>query len=155
MLVPADRPEAGAIRASSDGRNRGARRAAAPSPIAEVAWLDADDGYYRSRDSPRPLPVLRVVSRDDDGTWLYLDPRTGSIVQVLRRPDRVNRWLYHGLHSLDAPWLWRRRPLWDVTVIFLSLGGLALAMTSAAPGWRRLRRALTRRAQTRQPRMLE
>ena len=113
-------------------------RAAAPAPIADLAWLDGDDGYYRSRDAPRPLPVLRIRSGDDDGTWIYLDPRTGSIVQVLRRPDRVNRWLYHGLHSLDAAWLWHRRPLWDVTVIGLSLGGLALALSSATPGWRRV-----------------
>ena len=82
--------------------------------------------------------MLRIRSGDGDGTWVYLDPRTGSIVQVLRRPDRVNRWLYHGLHSLDAAWLWHRRPLWDVTVIGLSLGGLALALTSATPGWRRV-----------------
>ena len=80
----------------------------------------------------------RIRSGDRDGTWVYLDPRTGSIVQVLRRPDRVNRWLYHGLHSLDMAWLWHRRPLWDVTVIGLSLGGLSLALSSATPGWRRV-----------------
>ena len=138
VLVAADRPGGPAIERFPSAEIEALGRAAAPAPIADVAWLDGDDGYYRSRDAPRPLPVLRIRSGDRDGTWVYLDPRTGSIVQVLRRPERVNRWLYHGLHSLDAAWLWHRRPLWDVTVIGLSLGGLALALTSATPGWRRV-----------------
>jgi hypothetical protein len=138
VLVAADRPGGPAIERFPSAEIEALGRAAAPAPIADVVWLDGDDGYYRSRDAPRPLPVLRIRSGDRDGTWVYLDPRTGSIVQVLRRPDRVNRWLYHGLHSLDAAWLWHRRPLWDVTVIGLSLGGLALALTSATPGWRRV-----------------
>jgi hypothetical protein len=52
---------------------------------------------------------------------------------------RLNRWLYHGLHSLDFPLLYPRRPLWDALVIALSAGGLALAATTLLPGWRRLR----------------
>jgi hypothetical protein len=52
----------------------------------------------------------------------------------------VNRWLYHGLHSLDFPFLYHRRPLWDVVVILLSLGGIASVATSLTPAWRRLRR---------------
>ena len=33
------------------------------------------------------------------------------------RFDEANRWLYHGLHSLDFPFLYARRPLWDVVMI--------------------------------------
>jgi hypothetical protein len=154
VLVAADRPADGAFERFAAGEIEALGRAAAPSPTAEVGWLDADDGYYRSSDSPRPLPVLRVTSKDD-GTWLYLDPRSGSIVQVLRRPDRVDRWLYHGLHSLDPIWLRTRRPLWDAVVIVLSVGGLALAATSAVPGWRRLRRAVRPRPGSPTARVLE
>jgi hypothetical protein len=96
-----------------------------------------------------------VRSADVDATWLYLDPRTGAITRVLRRPDRVNRWLYHGLHGLDPIWLRTRRPLWDAVVIACSVGGLALAATSAAPGWRRLRRALAPRSRSATHPMLE
>jgi hypothetical protein len=53
--------------------------------------------------------------------------------------DRLNRWLYHGLHSLDPAWLRDRRPLWDVVVIALSLGGTAGVATSLVPAWRRVR----------------
>ena len=73
-------------------------------------------------------------------TWLYIDPRRGAILRKEERLSRVNRWLYHGLHSLDFPWLYDRRPLWDVLVIILSLGGIASAVTAAVPAWRRLRR---------------
>jgi hypothetical protein len=54
----------------------------------------------------------------------------------------VNRWLYHGFHSLDFPFLYARRPLWDVVMIVLSLGGLASAVTSIVPAWRRIRNLL-------------
>ena len=50
----------------------------------------------------------------------------------------LNRWLCHGLHSLDFPFLYYRRPLWDVVVILLSLGGTAVSVTSIAQAWRRL-----------------
>jgi hypothetical protein len=60
-------------------------------------------------------------------------------VRKEERLSRVNRWLYHGFHSLDFPFLYWRRPLWDVAIVALSLGGLASAVTSLLPAWRRLR----------------
>jgi hypothetical protein len=84
--------------------------------------------------------VLRVRFRDASGTWLYLDPNRGVIVHKEEKSSRLNRWLYHGLHSLDFPFLYARRPLWDFVVIFLILGGMMSAVTAAVPAWRRLRR---------------
>ena len=100
-LVPASRPTDGALAQFPRHQIETLGRAAAPAPLADVVWLDDDDGYFTTRATPRSLPVLRVRSNDGDGTWLYLDPRTGGIALVLRRPDRANRWLYNGLHSLD------------------------------------------------------
>ena len=120
-----------------------AREAMPSVPIDDVALLDAYDSYYYGRgdaDGSRPLPVLRVRYADPVHTWLYIDPRRGAILRKEERLSRVNRWLYHGLHSLDFPWLYDRRPLWDVLVIILSLGGIASAVTAAVPAWRRLRR---------------
>ena len=77
---------------------------------------------------------------DPPRTWLYLDPARGAIVRKEERLSRVNRWLYHGFHSLDFPFLYWRRPLWDVVMIVLSVGGLTSALTSMLPAWRRLRR---------------
>jgi len=84
--------------------------------------------------------VLRVEYDDPERTWLYFDPQHGVIAMKQERLSRLNRWLYHGLHSLDFPFLYDRRPLWDVVVIVLSVGGIVLSVTSIVPAWRRLRR---------------
>ena len=46
------------------------------------------------------------------------------------------------LHSLDFPWLYNYRPLWDVVVITLMLGGTAICVTSLVLTWRVLARKL-------------
>lgn len=111
-------------------------------PVVDLTWLTAPDDYYYDRDSPRGLPVLRARYADAAATWMYLDPATGEVAMVVGRADRLNRWLYHGLHSLDPAWLRSRRPWWDVVVIVLSLGGIAAVVTILVPAWRRLRRAV-------------
>ena len=95
VVVAADRPAA-AFERFPAGEIEALGRAAAPSPIAEVAWLDGDDGYYRSSDSPRPLPVLRVVSNDDDATLGLPRPadridRAGAAPARSRQPLAVSR----------------------------------------------------------------
>jgi len=114
-------------------------RAAMPDvPIADAVWLDAYDAYYYSHDGMKPLPVLRIRYTDQRQTWLYLDPQGGVIASRLERATRWNRWLYNGFHSLDFPFLYYKRPLWDIVVIVLSIGGIAISVTSAMPAWRRL-----------------
>ena len=108
--------------------------------IADTAWLDDYDAYYYDRSRALSLPVLRVRYADPQQTWLYLDPRRGAIVRKEERLTRLNRWLYHGLHSLDFPFLYYHRPLWDIVVIALSLGGLVLSATTLVPAVHRLRR---------------
>ena len=54
--------------------------------------------------------------------------------------SRVNRWLYNGLHSLDFPILYRSRPAWDLVLIGLSIGGIALTVVSLTPAARRIAR---------------
>jgi len=104
----------------------------------DSAWLQEYDSYYYSHDNEKALPVLRIRYDDPKQTWLYLDPQHGVIASRLERASRWNRWLYHGFHSLDFPFLYYRRPLWDIVMIVLSLGGLAMSITSALPAWRRL-----------------
>jgi len=111
--------------------------------IAGISWLDDYDAYYYDRARRLSLPVLRVRYDDPQSTWLYFDPRHGAIARKEERLTRVNRWLYHGLHSLDFPFLYYRRPLWDVVVIVLSLGGIVLSATTLSASWRRLRRGIT------------
>ncbi len=54
----------------------------------------------------------------------------------------MSRWLYHGLHSLDFPWLYNYRPAWDIVVITFMVGGTALCVTSLMLAWRVLGRKL-------------
>ncbi len=116
-------------------------KAAMPGvPMTDAEWLGAYDAYYYSRKGTQPLPVLRIRYADARSTWLYLDPQRGIIAARFERASRWNRWLYHGFHSLDFPFLYYRRPLWDVVVILLSMGGVAISVTSAMPALKRLGR---------------
>ncbi len=121
-----------------------ARAAMPDTPIGEVTRLDRYDAYYYDRNNELPLPVWRIEYGDAVHTWLYVDAARGSAVRKEERLTRVNRWLYHGLHSLDFPVLYYRRPLWDIAVIVLSLGGLALTLTTLAPAWHRIARHIRR-----------
>ncbi|MSO51799.1 MAG: hypothetical protein EXQ51_05180 [Acidobacteria bacterium] len=84
--------------------------------------------------------MFRVKFDDPEATWLYADPRSGSLVAKEERLSRVERWLYQGLHSLDFPFLYYSRPAWDAVVIALSAGGFVISLTAVVLGWRRVRR---------------
>jgi hypothetical protein len=106
-------------------------------PIVDSAWLHEYDSYYYNQDGLRSLPVLRVQYADAEKTWLYLDPQHGTITKQDRH-SRLNRWLYRGFHDLDFPLFFYRRPLWDIIVIFFSVGGITLSATTLGPAWRRV-----------------
>ena len=65
----------------------------------------------------------------------YIDPKTARIVQSYNANSRWNRWLYHGLHSLDLPWLYKYRPAWDLAVLTLLIGGASLSVTALMLAW--------------------
>jgi hypothetical protein len=133
-------PERGTFAQFDTQAVEAAARAAMPeTPVEESTWLAGYDAYYYDRGGALALPVLRVKFADAHATWLYLDPSRGAVVRKEERLTRLNRWLYHGLHSFDFAALYQRRPLWDIVVIVLSLGGLGSAATSLVPAWRRLR----------------
>jgi hypothetical protein len=111
---------------------------------ADITVLDQYDRYYLDRRRERPLPVLLARLNDPDRTRYYIDPKTARVVGAYSSRTWMNRWLYHGLHSLDFPWLYNYRPLWDVVVITFMVGGTGLGVTSLILAWRVLGRKLTR-----------
>jgi hypothetical protein len=110
--------------------------AAQPGGLADARSIDRYDAYYLDRHRERPLPVILVRLSDGDRSRYYIDPKTARVVGSYSSRSWVERWLYHGLHSLDFPWLYDYRPLWDVVVITFMLGGTAIAVTSLILAWR-------------------
>ena len=140
-IVSVLEPERGVFRRFPDAAMSDVAHAALPGvAIADATWLDAYDAYYYDRDGHKPLPVLRVRYADPERTWLYLNPHHGTIAARNEAGSRWNRWLYQGLHSLDFPFMYYSRPLWDIVVIGLSVGGALVSATTIIPAVRRLRR---------------
>jgi hypothetical protein len=106
--------------------------------------LDQYDRYYLDRTRRRPLPVVLAEGTTGAHTRYYIDPKTARVVQTYDSSNWINRWLYNGLHSLNFPWLYNYRPLWDIVVITLMLGGTALCVTSLVLSWRVLGRKIAR-----------
>jgi hypothetical protein len=115
-------------------------------PIVDHELLTEYDSYYYSRGRLTPLPVLRVRFDDPMQTWVYIDPEMSQVVAQIHRSNRVERWLYNGLHSLDFSFWYDQRPLWDIGMIALCLGGLASSGIGLFMGIKRMRRAATRTA---------
>ncbi|MDA7417379.1 PepSY domain-containing protein [Xenophilus arseniciresistens] len=115
------------------------------APLARIEKLQAHDFHYYERaphtmtgGGERPLPVLRLVFEDPARSWVHLDPHTGTVLGRSDRGRRASRVLFALLHSWDWLPLLRLRPLWDVLLIGLSLGGAMLSLTGVVIGWRRL-----------------
>ena len=123
-----------------------------PHNIADTRWLEQYDRYYLDRHHRRPLPVVLVQLTDRDHTRFYIDPKSARLVGAYSARNWVTRWLYHGLHSLDFPWLYRYRPLWDLVVGAFMIGGTALCFTSLVLAWQVLGRTLRRRLAADEPR---
>jgi hypothetical protein len=118
------------------------RTAIGPSNIAELRVMEDYDAYYLDRHRQKPLPVIFLRRNDAGNTRYYIDPKTARVVGTYDSSRWVTRWLYHGLHSLDFPWLYKYRPLWDIVIISFMLGGSVLSFTSLVLAWRVLRRRM-------------
>lgn len=134
--------ELNALNGDSDAILAAVREAVQPASIAETRVVTEYEAYYLDRHGQHPLPALFVRLNDPRGSMFYIDPATARIVEAYDSASRWNRWLYHGLHSLDLPWLYAHRPAWDIAILTLLLGGGSLSITSLILAWRVLRRTL-------------
>ena len=53
----------------------------------------------------------------------------------------LERWLYNGLHSLDFGYLYKR-PLWDIVMLVLLVGGLTSSTIGLCLGFKRVVRVV-------------
>ncbi|MBI3569261.1 MAG: PepSY domain-containing protein [Gemmatimonadetes bacterium] len=122
---------------SAEEMMRAAARLLPDAHVVSARTIRAyDDYYYATAERRPPLPAVRVAFDDAQRSVFYLDASSASIVMKQVTRSRLERWLYTGLHDLDFRLLTSHRPLWDVVVILLSLGGLALSLTGVVTGWR-------------------
>ena len=153
MFVSIRHPENGVLASFGKDVMEQASREAMPNVgVIDSEWLtDYDDYYHQTTTSfelgrhkfAYALPVLRVRYSDENQTWLYFTPSLGQMVKF-DKLDRANRWAYYGLHVMDWPGLFNRRPLWDIVTIALLAGLAAMSITTLLPAVRRLKRHTVR-----------
>jgi hypothetical protein len=113
-------------------------------PIAESQVLSDYDSYYHPRESKPPLPVIRVKFADADSTWFYIDPHMSQVAGSFTRRQRLQRWIYHGFHSLDFNFWYYQGPVWQFTMIVLNAGGALLSIIGVVLSIKRLGRGFRR-----------
>jgi len=150
LFVMATRSDGASQRLDADGRPAPLAVAAVAAAVlatsgpavADVVRLDHEDAYYYSGyDGPAALPAYRVRLADGQATTVYIDARSGRVVQAVDRTARASRWLRTGLHDWDFAGL-RRRPVWDAVVLTLLVGVTAVCALGAWLGLRRLQHDL-------------
>jgi uncharacterized iron-regulated membrane protein len=110
--------------------------AAIGARVIKATEITEYDTYYVDKWNKRPLPVYKFDFDDESKTTLYIEPHTAQVMYKYIPITRWNRWLYHGMHSLDIPILLKYRPLWDVLVIILMIGGTAISITGVVLTWK-------------------
>jgi len=103
-------------------------------------FIYQEDNYYYSKHNDSKLPVLRIEYDDPDKTWYYINPSSGAVVLKNTHSRRINRWLYHGLHSLDFFNFQHHRPLWDILIVLLLAGGTGVSITGLIMALKRISR---------------
>ena len=79
---------------------------------------------------------------DPDATWVYVDPRMGQAVRRFTRRQRLERWIYHGLHSLDFNFWYYNGAVWRTTMVVLNAGGALLSTIGLVLAIKRVKRML-------------
>jgi PepSY-associated TM region len=123
-----------------------ARTAMNQADITEARVVTHYEAYYLDRHHQRPLPALFIQLNDKARSMYYIDPKTARVVEAYDAGSRWNRWLYHDLHSLNFPWLYAYRPVWDVLMLALLAGGTWLCITSVILAGQVLSRKLRERS---------
>lgn len=100
---------------------------------------DHDNYYYSHHERHRPLPVIRVKISGHEATWFHIPAQTGRLLGRLTFKNRVQRWLFNRLYTLDFSVLIYHRPLWDILLILLCSAAALFSLTSITIAWRRLR----------------
>ena len=122
--------------------------------MIDSSLLTTYDGYYHPSERKPPLPVLRVKFADPNATWFYVDPRLSQVVASFTRRERLQRWIYHGLHSFDFNFWYYNGPVWRTVMVALNAGGAALSLIGVVIAIKRIKRAVKRGMRGKKPQTL-
>lgn len=112
-----------------------AARAVFPVHKIEKSEITQGDTYYYSTaHNPRPLPAVRVVVDDSVQTWLHVDVQTGQLIELMDHSRRVYRWLFHGLHSWDIPFLLEYNSQRKALLLIFCIVGLVFSLSGVYLG---------------------
>lgn len=106
-------------------------------PAHEIKGSEITHGdmyYYSTTHSPRPLPGLRVVLDDPARTWLHIDMKTGQLMELMDHSRRVYRWLFHGLHSWDIPFLLEHDRQRKILLLVFCVAGFLFSLSGVYLG---------------------
>ena len=102
--------------------------ARASSATVKSEMMNHYDNYYVSQKRPLPLPVCKVQIADADHSTYYINPKTGEC-RFYNDNRRAGKWMYTGLHALNAPFF-VAHPTLRLTILWLLLlGGTAVSVT--------------------------
>ena len=111
--------------------------------ITKTSLLTTYDNYYYSRHNTKKLPVIRIDTHSE--TSYYIDPKTTKVIYKCATKNKIQRWIYNGLHSLDFSFLAWKRPLWDIVLIILLIGGTIVCLSGTVMGIKFLKRKQRKR----------
>jgi uncharacterized iron-regulated membrane protein len=105
--------------------------------IKELGTLKIDQ--WSVQGAARWQPLWRAVFNDEASSWLYVDGKTGEIVQDVNGHERFWSWLGAIPHFLYPTILRQNQPLWSQVVIWASAIGCFLVVTGIFIGVVKLR----------------
>ncbi|MGQ0554479.1 MAG: hypothetical protein ACT4PN_00845 [Nitrospiraceae bacterium] len=105
VVMSAVSPQAPAPRFSLDTLADAAKTVIPAQQIDRSEIAQGDLYYYSTLHHSRPRSGLRIVLDDSAQTWIHIDTTTGQLIELIDDGGRVYRWLFHGLHSWDIPFL--------------------------------------------------
>ncbi len=112
----------------------------APEAIELIDTIAVDQWTLYRNDFAAQRPFYRFAWRDGMGTQVYVSQASGKIVQMTSRQERLLAWAGPVLHWLYFASLRQHASLWSTTVLWISGGGMLVALSGFVLGFARLRR---------------
>ena len=119
---------------SLESLTRAANTVIPDEEIKQSKITHGDTYYYSTVHNPRPLPGLRIVLGDSAQTWLHIDVKTGQLMELMDHSRRVYRWLFHGLHSWDIPFLLEHNRQRKILLLVSCVAGFLFSLSGVYLG---------------------